>query len=223
MCIRDRRLPFVLANWFLRGKGPASSAAAAAQILCRSREDLIAPDIQLLLTPVIFSFDAVMKKASIMRENGMSMAVLILQPEGRGRIVLNSADPLEPPLIEHMLLGKESDVKSLVLAMSKAVEIFSAPGLSGVIESLDPNLTPDSPQDAYLDYVREAAFKGDHACGTCRMGIDKNSVVDPKLRVKGITGLRVVDASVMPLIPSGNTNAPTLMIAEKASDMILDA
>ena len=217
------RLPFVLTNWFLRGEGPASSAAAAAQILCRSREDLIAPDIQLLLTPAIFSFDAVKKRASIMRENGMSMAVLILQPEGRGRIVLNSADPLMPPLIEHMLLGKESDVKNLVIAMRKATEIFSAPGLSGVVESLDPNLTPDSPQDAYLDYVREAAFKGDHACGTCRMGIDKNSVVDPKLRVKGITGLRVVDASVMPLIPSGNTNAPTLMIAEKASDMILDA
>ena len=64
-------------------------------------------------------------------------------------------------------------IRDSVIAMRKAVEIFSAPGLSGVVESLDPNLTPGSPQDAYLDYVRQAAFKGDHACGTCRMGIDK--------------------------------------------------
>ena len=87
------RFPFVLANWLLRGQGAASSAAAAAQVLCRSREGLIAPDIQLLLTPVMFNFDLVKNKASIPSENGMSIAVLTLQPESRGRIVINSPDP----------------------------------------------------------------------------------------------------------------------------------
>lgn len=217
------RLPFVLANWLFRGKGAASSAAAAAQVLCRSREDLIAPDIQLLLTPAIFSFDAVKNKANVMRESGMSMAVLILQPESRGRIILNSNDPLAPPLIKHELLGKDADIDNLIMALRKAVDIFSASGLSNIIESVDPNLTPNSPQQAYLDYVRQAAFKGDHACGTCRMGNDKDAVLDPELRVRGMAGLRVVDASVMPIIPSGNTNAPTLMIAEKASAMITGA
>lgn len=215
------RLPFVLADWLLRRRGPASCAAAAAQVLCRSRDGLVAPDIQLLLTPVTFAFDPIKKKALVDRENGMSIAALILQPEGRGRVRIRSADPLEPPLIEHELLGSEADVRTLALAARKAAEIFSAPELSGIVGDLEPNLTPDSPLSDFQDFVRSSAFRGDHASGTCRMGSDAASVLDPELRVRGVSGLRVVDASIMPMIPSGNTNAPTLMIAEKASAMIL--
>lgn len=215
------RLPFVLIDWLLRRRGPATCAAAAAQVLCRSREELVAPDIQLLLTPVTFAFDPIKKKALVGRENGMSIAALILQPQGRGRVLITSSDPLKPPLIEHELLGSETDVRTLALAAKKAADILSALELSGVIGALEPNLTPDSPLTAFEHFVRRSAFRGDHASGTCRMGSDDSSVLDPQLRVRGVSGLRVVDASIMPMIPSGNTNAPALMIAEKASAMIL--
>lgn len=215
------RLPFVLADWLLRGRGPASAAAAAAQVLCHSRDGLIAPDIQLLLTPAIFSYDAIKKKAKILPENGISIAALILQPESRGRVVITSPDPLVPPRIEHELLGADIDVKRLAIAARKAAEILSSAGLSETIISTEPDLTPQSSDEEYEAYVRQTAFRGDHATGTCRMGIDEEAVLDPQLRVKGIAGLRVVDASIMPMITSGNTNAPTLMIAEKASSMIL--
>jgi len=217
------RLPLVLANWLFRGRGPASSIAASAQVLCRSREGLDAPDIQLLLTPAVFSYDPIKKKATVLRENGISIAALILHPKSRGRVLINSPDPMEPPLIEHELLGKEEDVKSLSIAMRKAIEIFASPTLKETVGTLDPNLTINSPDEAFYEYIRNAAFRGDHASGTCRMGIDDDAVLDPQLRVHGVSGLRVVDASIMPTIPSGNTNAPTLMIAEKASDMILSA
>ena len=217
------KLPWVLANWLLRGRGPASSGAAAAQLLCRSREGLAAPDIQLLFTPALFDYDPVKKKARVRRENGLSIAALILHPEIRGRIRLNSPDPLALPLIEHELLGSQADVDSLVTAARKATEIFAKMQEQGHIEGLEPNLTPDSSGQAFEDYIRMTAFRGDHASGTCRMGGDAISVVDPKLRVRGVSHLRVIDASIMPVIPSGNTNTPTLMIAEKAATMILEA
>lgn len=121
------------------------------------------------------------------------------------------------------MLGKPADIDTLEIALRKAVEIFTSPELSDVIGELEPSLTVESPREAYRDYIRQSSFKGDHACGTCRMGSDDLSVLDPTLKVRGVSGLRVVDASIMPMIPSGNTNAPTLMIAEKASAMILGA
>lgn len=215
------RLPFVLADWLFRGRGPATSCAAVAQILCRRDRAHLAPDIQLLVTPAVFSYDEKKKKASVLPENGVSIAALILQPESRGRIVLSSSDPLLPPIIEHELLAAESDLKGMILAARKAVELLTAPSLSDIIAPLDQRLTPDSSDKAYSDFIRQTAFRGDHASGTCRMGSDAASVLDPSLRVRGVTGLRVADASIMPSITNGNTNAPTLMIAEKAASMIL--
>jgi len=214
------KLPWVLTDWLFRGRGPASSGAASAQVLCRSREDLTAPDIQLLFTPALFEYDLVKKKAKVRRENGLSIAALILQPEARGRIRLTSRDPLLPPLIEHELLSRQSDISGLAAAARKAAEIFAEMEAKGITKGLEPALTPQSSQEDFEDYVRMTAFRGDHASGTCRMGGDAASVVDPQLRVRGMNKLRVVDASIMPVIPSGNTNAPTLMIAEKAANMI---
>ena len=215
------KLPWVMANWFLRGRGAASSGAASAQVLCRSRDGLAAPDIQLLFTPALFDYDPVKKKARLRRENGLSIAALALQPQARGCIRLTSQNPLAPPLIEHELLGCQADIDGLVSAARKALEIFTQMDRDRLIVSLDPDLTPDSPKEAFEDYIRASAFRGDHASGTCRMGSDAKAVVDPQLCVRGVAGLRVADASIMPVIPSGNTNAPVLMIAEKAASMIL--
>lgn len=218
---RASRLPFVLADWLLRGRGPATSCAAVAQIMCRSREGLAAPDIQLLLTPAIFTYDIEKKKAKVERDNGMSIAALIMHPESRGRVSLMSDDPLAMPLIEHQLLGAEADLEGLVHAARKAAEILNASGLEGIVTSTQPELSPDSTDEAYRAFIRQTVFRGDHPCGTCRMGGDEAAVVDPQLRVRGVSGLRVADASIMPMIPSGNTNAPTMMIGEKAASMIL--
>lgn len=216
------RLPFVLADWLFRGRGPATSCAAVAQILTRSDPARVPPDIQLLVTPAVFSYDEKKKKATVLSENGVSIAALILQPEARGRVLLNSSDPLAPPLIDHELLGAQADVDGLVIAARKAVELLTSPALRDVLGPLDQDLTSDSPDSAYIDFIRQTAFRGDHASGTCRMGGDDASVLDPQLRVRGVNGLRVADASIMPTVTNGNTNAPTLMIGEKAATMILD-
>lgn len=215
------RLPFVLADWLFRGRGPATACAAAAQVLCRSREGLVAPDIQLLLTPAVFTFDPIAKKAKVLAEDGISIAALILHPDARGRIKIASCDPYAPPLIEHELLGEETDVERLEAAARKGIEILCSKAFEGIVKRLEPGLKPKSPSSEYREFIKQTAFRGDHASGTCRMGGDEASVLDPHLRVRGIGGLRVVDASVMPTIPSGNTNAPTLMLADKAASMIL--
>ena len=217
------RLPFVLADWLLRGRGPATACAAAAQVLCRSREGLVAPDIQLLLTPAIFTFDPDAKKAKVLKEDGISIAALILHPDARGRIRITSPDPYAPPLIEHELLGEERDVEGLEIAARKAIEILSSKELKSIVTRLEPDLKPESSSSDYRKFIKQTAFRGDHATGTCRMGASEDSVLDPQLRVRGVERLRVVDASVMPTIPSGNTNAPTMMIADKAASMILAA
>jgi len=216
------RLPFVLADWLLRGRGPATSCAAVAQILTRSDPSRVPPDIQLLVTPAVFSYDEKKKKATILSENGVSIAALILQPEARGRVLLTSPDALQPPLIEHELLGAQADLDGLVIAARKAVELLTSSKLRDVIGPLDQDLTTDSPDSDYVDFIRQTAFRGDHASGTCRMGGDEASVLDPQLRVRGVNGLRVADASIMPTVTNGNTNAPTLMIGEKAATMILN-
>ena len=215
------RLPFVLAGWFFRGRGAATAPAASAQVLCRSDKRLVAPDIQLLLTPAIFDYDQDKKKAIVLPDNGISIAALLLNPTSRGRVIITSPDPLAPPLIKHELLGTKEDVMGMVAATQKATEILTSDGLSETIISRQPELTLQASDKEIENFVRGTAFRGDHASGTCRMGSDDQAVLDPQLRVKGISGLRVVDASIMPKITSGNTNAPTLMIAEKAAAMIL--
>ncbi len=216
------RLPFVLADWLFRGRGPATSCAAVAQIMCRSRPDLVAPDIQLLLTPALFDYDLKKKKATVRRQNGLSIAAIAMHPDVRGRVRLKASDPMAPPIIEHELLGADRDVETLVTAVRKAIEILTSPALEDVIDTLETGLTPQSSDADIEAFIRMTAFRGDHASGTCRMGSDSTSVVTPDLRVRGVERLRVADASIMPMITSGNTNAPTLMIGEKASRMILE-
>ena len=150
---------------------------------------------------------------------GYSLHVCLLQPESRGTVRLASTEPHQAPLIDPQFLAHEHDVTRLLQGVRQAQRILAQPALSAWGREW-----PDSAQaqdDAALTHwIRAHADTVYHPVGTCRMGQDEGAVVDPHLRVRGVGGLRVIDASVMPRVVSGNTNAPTIMLAEKASDLI---
>lgn len=208
-------------NWLLFGNGPASAGVCQAQVFSHTRPELSAPNMQLVFTPVRWTMDHVTKRVKLYERNAISVAAVVLHPKGRGRLRLASSDINVSPIVDHALLGHEDDLKQLVKGVRQIVQIFKAPPLSAVIEKITLPSRPDGPDEAYVEDLRREAFRGDHPSGTCRMGADPESVVDPRLRVRGVRGLRVADASIIPVLTSGNTNAPTIMIGQKASEMIL--
>jgi choline dehydrogenase len=147
----------------------------------------------------------------------------IIRPASRGALRLASADPSAPPLIDPACLSCEVDLDALVAAIGLCREIGSQSALAAWQGSeLYPG--PDVRTRTELrEYVRSTAITYHHQVGTCKMGVDADAVVDPQLRVRGIDGLRVADASVMPFVSSGNTHAPTAMIGERAADLVLAA
>lgn len=209
-------------NWMLFGRGPASAGVCQAQVFSHTRPGLAAPNMQLIFTPVGWVMDHDTKNSVIDSQNGISIAAVVLQPKGRGRIRLTSSSVHSSPLIEHELLGHSEDMKQLIEGVRQIVDILGEQPLASVIEKITMPSNADGPDSHYEQQLRRNAFRGDHPCSTCRMGGDIESVVDPRLRVRGVDGLRVADASIMPAITSGNTNAPTIMIAQKASEMILE-
>lgn len=217
---RPQNMPFVFLNWLLFGGGPAAVGTTLAQVICRSSAHTRSPDLQLLLTLATFAMKEDGSGIEVAKEDAIAMACCLLQPKGRGRVFLTSSAPMEPPTVDHRLLGEEEDVERLTEAAKKAIEIFAAKPLEGIVSKITCPVALDAPRDEWHDYLRLAAFRGDHPSGTCRMGSDDRAVVDERLRVNGIESLRVVDASIIPIIPSGNTNAPVMMIAEKAAHMI---
>jgi choline dehydrogenase len=219
---RPYNVPFVLLNWLLFGKGPAAVGTTMAQVLAKSSEAAPSPDLQLLLSPVTFTIEEGASKATLSKHDGIAMACCLLQPKARGTVRLTSSDPLDTPIVDHELLGAEDDVNRLAKAARKAIEIFGTSPLKDVVSEIECPVGLASSQQEWRDYLQLATFRGDHPSGTCRMGADEAAVVDPRLRVNGLQGLRVVDASIIPVIPSANTNAPVMMIAQKAASMILE-
>jgi choline dehydrogenase len=190
----------------------------------RSRRDLAAPDLQMHFLPGVSSGrirGPFMKTPPGMYEGwGMSCNVCHLRPESRGQIKLRNADPLERPLIFANYLSAESDRIAIREGVKKVREIFSQKafdGLRGDETVPGDNVKTDAEIDAF---VRKSGGSIYHPVGTCRMGVDPASVVDEELRVRGVEGLRVIDASVMPYLVSANTNAPTIMIAERGAAFI---
>jgi choline dehydrogenase len=215
-------VPWVLLNWLLFGKGPAACGTALAQVMAKSPGHVGAPDLQLLLTLVTFALNAKTGKLDLSREDGLSIACCVMSPHSRGKVRVTSPDPLQAPLVEHDLLADARDIDRLADAARTALAILHAQPLNGVVSKILFPLDTGSSEDEWRSYLRNSAFRGDHPSGTCRMGGDSASVVDAMLRVRGVSGLRVADASIMPVIPSANTNATTIMIGEKASRMIVE-
>src|SRR5262249_4665670 len=151
---------------------------------------------------------------------GFTLVATVLRPESRGYIALRSCDPADPPLIQPNYLGSLADLQVLMAAIRLGRRLAHTSAFDGFRGAeLYPGEQAQS-EEALIDHIRNTAETLYHPVGTCKMSRDEMAVVDTHLRVHGIDGLRVVDASVMPTIVGGNTNAPTIMIAEKAADLI---
>jgi choline dehydrogenase len=207
-----------LGKYLLKKTGPGTSCVAESGGFLRTREGLAAPDIQLHFIPA-FVID---HGRTRMKSNGFTLHVCQLRPESRGTIRLKSADPFVYPAIDANYLAERRDLDVLVAGTKMARRIFAQRAFDPVRgNELEPG--PRRIDDTELaDWVRQRCETIYHPVGSCKMGpaSDRNAVVDPQLRVRGVEGLRVVDASVMPTLIGGNTNAPTIMIAERVSDFM---
>jgi choline dehydrogenase len=199
-------------------KGPLTIAAGTSGAFFKTSPRLATPDIQIHFLPL--STDRMGEKLHAF--SGFTASVCQLRPESRGSLRIKSADPTVPPEIRINYLATETDRAAFIEGIRILRKILGAPALKRyAVEEVAPGAKVTSDEDL-LNFCRQTGSTVYHPTSTCRMGNDPLAVVDQRLRVRGIDGLRVVDASVMPDLMSGNTNAPTIMIAEKASDMILE-
>jgi choline dehydrogenase len=204
-------------QYLLFGNGLAAGQGLESGAFLKSRPDVETPDLQFHFIAALM-FDHTRRKAD---RHGYMAHVCQLRPESRGYISLKSADPLAAPLIQPNYLEAEEDRRALREGVKLAREVFAQAAFDPY---RGPELMPGAHvmRDDQIDtFVRRTAETIYHPVGSAKMGKDADSVVDPQLKVYGVEGLRIVDASVMPSLVSGNTNAPTIMIAEKASDMVL--
>ena len=210
--------PKPLLEWVLRKTGPLTSSVAEAFAFVRSRPGLPAADLQFHLAPAYF-FDHGNEEYD---GHAFTMGPVLVSPKSRGSITLRSADPAAKPRILTNTLSEPDDLASLVAGVKLTREWAATQPLAeaaGREFHPGPEVQGDEAIEAWVRAHVELIY---HPVGTCRMGAadDAGAVVDPQLRVRGVEGLRVCDASVFPLIPGGNTNAPTIMVAEKGADLI---
>lgn len=216
---RGLRLVGHVANYAWRKRGLLTSTASQVNGFVRSSPDVDRPDLQIVFRPS--SGDYRDGRFVIHDYQGVMAMVGLLRPRSRGHVTLHSADPKAAPSIVVGHLTDPRDYEPLVRGVKLMRRIFATPPLA---QDVGDEVRPgrDVADDAALrGYLRDTADSLFHAVGTCAMGADAASVTTPDLRVRGVEGLRVVDASVMPLVPSGNTTAAVLMIAERAADMLL--
>ena len=208
-----------LAKYFLLKRGMLTSNVAEAGGFARTDPDLDAPDVQFHFGPAYFVNHG-FEDAPV--DHAFSVGAVQLRPESRGRITLSSADPMDDPIIDPNYLSEEADWEVLLDGLEMCREIARADAFAPYRgRELLPG--PDvETREEMKPLVRERAETLYHPVGTCKMGDDDMAVVDDRLRVHGVEGLRVVDASIMPRIVRGNTNAPTITIAEKAAEMIAE-
>jgi len=210
-----------MAQYLLMRSGPLASPGTMAGLFARSDPRLERPDLQFNFTP--WSYASRDRKGAIAHPfPGFSLSAIHLRPDARGSVRLKSADPLAPPSIRFNFLQTRADLQAITAGMRLARTICQQPALAPyVAEEIIPGAHVRTDEEFEAN-IRANALSNLHPVGTCRMGSDgRDSVVDDRLRVHGIAGLRVADAAIMPTVPAGNTNAPTIMIGEKAADMIL--
>jgi choline dehydrogenase len=218
--LRWDRLAWHVMRWQLFGTGVASGLPVAAQGFYRSRPELAWPDVQFLISPVSMAARPWFPRWREGAGHRFSLANVLLHPDSRREVTLRSPNPKDPPHILFNLLQAPGDRATLRAAIRFARRFFATPPASELVtQELMPG--PDVSSDDEIDaWVRKMVGTAMHPTSTCAMGIDAMAVVDAELRVRGLEGLRVADASVIPRIPGGNTNAPVIMVAEKAADLV---
>jgi choline dehydrogenase len=212
-------------NFVFRRRGALTSPLPHAVAFGRIRPEAPAPEWEIVFVPFGYSTgeDGDTREihgAKLQRQAIVTLYPTLLHPRSRGHIRLRSADPDAHPVIAHTLIGDPADVAGLREACRAARRMLTGPSFKSAIVAENAPGDRVQSDEEWEQYLRTATYGGAHPAGTARMGCDDASVLDPMLRVRGVNGLRVVDASVMPTLPSGNTNAPTMVIAERASDMI---
>jgi choline dehydrogenase len=211
-------------RFFLFGGGLLSISSATAQLIMRSRPQLNQPDLKLQLHP-LSGKDRYARnpREGIDAHPGFTIGITALRPRSRGSVHIVSSDPLTAPSIDPNYLSEKDDSDVLIAGLRAARRLGETPALKKlIVREIRPG--PDvSTEPALQAYLKDSTATTWHPVGTCRMGTDPASVVDPDLHVRGLTGLRVVDSSIFPTIPSSNTNGPTIAAAEKGADLILQA
>lgn len=202
-------------QWFRSRSGPFTTPYAESGGFARTRPDLPAPDIQFHFVPALLEDHGRTK----VKAHGFSCHVCVLRPHSRGTVRLASADAAVVPLIDPAFLTDDRDVETLLAGVKLMRRILEAPPLADY-HGRDRHMAGVHDDDAMVEIIRNRADTVYHPVGTCRMGADADSVVDPQLRVRGVDGLYVADASIMPALVSGNTNAPTIMIGERCADFV---
>ncbi|TXS96113.1 GMC oxidoreductase [Parahaliea maris] len=216
---RPLRLLGNLAKYAMNGSGLLSHPAAQVGAFFRTSEQVKRPDAQVHFAPAASETDS---RGNMKTRTGTTATVCFLRPASRGSIHIASPDPTRAPLIRANYLSEPEDVQSTVAAVRRVRQIFQAPTFAPYRQSeILPGPTVNS-DEQLLRFIQDHAESVYHPVGTCRMGADQDSVVDERLRVRGIEALRIADASIMPILISGNTHAPTTMIAEKCADLILE-
>ena len=208
-----------LIRYILLRRGMLASSGPEGVAFVKTTPELNAPDVEIVLLPILWLNEGFTRPS----EHGYTIAVVLLKPRSRGFVALQSGDPDRPPRISMNLFSDRDghDMRTTVAGIQIARRIIEAPALAALSSGeIFPGTAATSDADLAAS-VRAEAQTIWHPVGTCRMGTDPMSVVDPGLRVHGIEGLRVIDASVMPTITRGHTHAPTVMIAEKGADMLL--
>ncbi|MCW2780964.1 MAG: choline dehydrogenase [Marmoricola sp.] len=204
-----------LVRWKARGTGPLASNIAETGAFFRTSDDLVAPDIQIHTVPSGFYDNGFHEPTSRM----FTAAPTLVAPTSRGTLRLRSADPAWHPEIDAAYYDDTADLDVMLAGVKRTLEICTQGPLA---KHLDRpwQLSSTPSDDELIEHIRKWTQTLYHPVSTCAMGSGEDAVVDPELKVRGISGLRVVDASVMPVVPRGNTNAPTIMVAEKAADLI---
>jgi choline dehydrogenase len=221
--LRADRAALSVLRWALFGTGPFATNGAAGNLFIRTQPGLDRPDMQLTCPSVeVSAGDAWYPLIGKKPQHTLLCAVSMIRQDSRGRVTLRSANPLEPPRILFNLFQEPSDVERMIRGIRAARAIYNSQPLSDL--HAEETVPGDKLQsDADLEkFVRSAGAITQHPVGTCRMGTanDVNAVVGADLRVRGVEALRVIDASIMPNIPGGNTNAPVIMVGEKGADAI---
>ena len=226
--LRADKIAFSVVQGMLLGEGITTTFPYEAGAFVRSRPDLVAPDIQLHFMPALeatanLHLPNPFKRARIEDVHGFTLRVGPVNPESRGEITLRSANPKDPPKIQPNYLATQFDIDTMIRGIRLTREVIGQKAFDAY-RGAEVAPGPGKASDAELtQWLRATAMTTFHPVGTCKMGHDPMAVVDNKLRVRGIDGLRVADASIMPIISSGNTNAPAIMIGERCADFILAA